>query len=87
VRRWGPHGVVVGLEEDQRQRCMWRRSRQLGRRGAIGDRSEERSMVPVDGSAGNTVAGLGCGVTERRGAVVDSAAAQRTMTGVARAEE
>jgi hypothetical protein len=25
-------------------------------------------MVPVDGSAGNAVAGLGCGVTEHRGA-------------------
>jgi hypothetical protein len=34
-------------------------------------------MAPVDGSAGNTVVGLGCGVTERRGATVDSAAAVR----------
>jgi hypothetical protein len=25
-------------------------------------------MVPVDGSVGNAVAGLGCGVAERRGA-------------------
>jgi hypothetical protein len=41
-------------------------------------------MVPVDGSAGNTVAGLGCGVTERRGAVVDSAAAVRGCSGVQR---
>jgi hypothetical protein len=28
-------------------------------------------MAPVDGSAGNAVVGLGCGVTERRGAAVD----------------
>jgi hypothetical protein len=34
-------------------------------------------MAPVDGSAGNTVVGLGCGVTERRGATVDSTAAVR----------
>ncbi len=27
----------------------------------------------VDGSAGSAVVGLGCGVTERRGAAVDSA--------------
>jgi hypothetical protein len=79
--------VVAGLEEDWRQRCTWRRLRQLGQRGAIGDRPEERSMVPVDGSVGNAVAGLGCGVTERRGASVDLAAAQRMMTGGARAEE
>jgi hypothetical protein len=56
---------------------VWRRSRQLGRRGAIGDRPEERSMAPVDGLAGNTVVGLGCGVTERRGAAVDLAVAVR----------
>jgi hypothetical protein len=79
--------VVAGLEEDRRQRCTWRRSRQLGQRGAIGDRPEERSMVPVDGSAGNAVASLECGITKRRGAAVDSAAAQRTMTGGARTEE
>jgi hypothetical protein len=71
VRRSGPHGVVAGLEEDRRQRCTWRNLRQLGRRGAIGDRPEERSMVSVDGSVGNVVAGLGCGITERRGAAVD----------------
>jgi hypothetical protein len=27
VHRWGPHGVVAGLEEDRRQRCTWRRLR------------------------------------------------------------
>jgi hypothetical protein len=75
VHRWGPHGVVAGLEEDWRQRCMWRRLWQLKRRGVIGDQLEERSMAPVDGSAGNAVVSLGCGVTEHRGAAVDSAAA------------
>jgi hypothetical protein len=80
VRRWGPHGVVAGLEEDRRQRCAWRRSRQLGQRGAVGDRPEERSMAPIDGSAGNMVVGLECGVTERRGAAVDSAVAVRGCT-------
>jgi hypothetical protein len=80
VSRWGPHGVVARLEEDRRQRCTWRRSRQLGQRGAIGDRPEERSMVPIDRSAGNAVAGLGCGVTERRGAAV----AVRGCSGVQR---
>jgi hypothetical protein len=59
VHRWGPHRVVAGLEEDRRQRCTWRRSWQLGRRGAFGDRPEERSMVPVDGSVGNAVASEG----------------------------
>jgi hypothetical protein len=34
-------------------------------------------MVPVDGSAGNAVAGLGCGVTECRRAAVNSATAVR----------
>jgi hypothetical protein len=34
-------------------------------------------MAPVDGLAGNAVVGLGCGVTERRGAPVDSAAVVR----------
>jgi hypothetical protein len=43
--RWGPHCVVAGMEEDRRQRCAWRRSRQLGRRGVVGDRPEERSVV------------------------------------------
>jgi hypothetical protein len=49
-------------------------SRQLGRRGVVGDRPEEWSVVLFDGSAGSAVVGLGCGVTERRGAAVDSAA-------------
>jgi hypothetical protein len=34
-------------------------------------------VVLVDGSAGSAVVGLGCGVTERRGAAVDSAAGVR----------
>jgi hypothetical protein len=34
-------------------------------------------MAPVDGSAGNVVVVLGCGVTERRGAAVDSVATVR----------
>jgi hypothetical protein len=38
-------------------------------------------MVPVDGSAGNAVVSLGCGVTERRGAAVDSAAGVRGCAG------
>jgi hypothetical protein len=59
---------------------VWRRSWQLGRRGAVGDRPEERSMAPVDGSAGNAVVGLGCGVTERRGAAVDSVVVVRGCT-------
>jgi hypothetical protein len=66
---------------------MWSRLRQLGQRGVVGDRLEERSMVPVDGLAGNAVAGLGSGVTEHRGAAADSAVAQRTMTGRAHAVE
>jgi hypothetical protein len=41
-------------------------------------------MVPVDGSAGNAVAGLGCGVMERRGAAVDSAVAVQGCSGVQR---
>jgi hypothetical protein len=69
--------VVAGLEEDRSQQCVWRRSRQLERRGIVSDRPEERSMAPVDGSAGNTVVGLGCGVTELRGAAVDSVATVR----------
>jgi hypothetical protein len=76
--------VPVGSDGDRRQRCTWTRSWQLGWRGAVGDRPEERSMVPVDGSAGNAVADLGCGVTERRGAAVDSAAAARECSGVQR---
>jgi hypothetical protein len=58
--------VVAGLEEDRRQRCTWRRSQQLRQRGAISDRPEERSVVPVDGSVGNAVAGLGCGHRAQR---------------------
>jgi hypothetical protein len=81
VRRWGPHGVVAGLEEDRRQRCVWRHSRQLGRRGVVGDRPEEWSVVLVDGSAGSAVVGLGCGVTKRRGATVDSVAGVRGCVG------
>jgi hypothetical protein len=77
VHRWGPHRVVAGLEEDRRQCCAWRRSRHLGRRGAIDDRPEERSMAPVDGSAGNAMVGLGCGITECRGAAVDLVAVVR----------
>jgi hypothetical protein len=50
VCRWGPHGVVAGMEEDRRQ---------LGRRGVVGDRSEERSVVLFDGSVGSAVVGLG----------------------------
>jgi hypothetical protein len=73
--------VVAGLEEDRRQRCAWRRSRQLGRRGVVGDRPEERSVVLFDGSAGSAVVGLGCGITKRRGAAVDSAAGVRECTG------
>jgi hypothetical protein len=38
-------------------------------------------VVLVDGSAGSAVVGLGCGVTERRGAAVDSAAGVRGCTG------
>jgi hypothetical protein len=79
--RWGPHGVVAGLEEDRRQRCAWRRSRQLGRRGVVGDQPEERSVVLVDGSASSAVVGLGCIVTERRGAAVDSAVGVRGCAG------
>jgi hypothetical protein len=37
-------------------------------------------MVPVDGSAGNAVAGLGCGVVERRGAA-DGGAHRRGALG------
>ena len=59
VRQWGPHGVVAGMEEDWRQRCAWRRSRQLRRRGVVGDRLEERSVVLFDGSVGSVVVGLG----------------------------
>jgi hypothetical protein len=81
VRRWRPHGVVAGREEDRRQRCAWRRSWQLGRRGVIGDRSEERSVVLFDGSVGSAVVGLGCGVTERRGAAVDSVVVVRDCAG------
>jgi hypothetical protein len=81
VRRWGPHGVVAGLEEDRRQRCAWRCSRYLGRRGVVGDRPEERSVVLFDGSAGSAVVGLGCGVTERRGAAVDSMAGVQESAG------
>jgi hypothetical protein len=69
--------VVAGMEEDRRQRCAWRRSRQLRRRGVVGDRLEERSVVLFDGSVGSAVVGLGCGVTDRRGAAVDSAAGVR----------
>jgi hypothetical protein len=68
ARFWGQKGGVptdVGLLTTST----------VGWRGAIDDRPEERSMAPVDGSAGNTVVGLGCGVTERRGAAVDSAVA------------
>jgi hypothetical protein len=62
----------------------WRKTRGSGARGGACGSSgrgepEETSMVPVDGSAGNAVAGLGCGVIERRGAAVYSAVAQRTM--------
>jgi hypothetical protein len=81
VRRWGPHGVVAGMEEDRRQRCAWGRSRQLGRRGVVGDQLEERSVVLFDGSMGSAVVGLGCGVTERRGAVVDLVAGVRECAG------
>jgi hypothetical protein len=81
VRQWGPHGMVAGLEEDQRQRCAWRRSRQLERRGVVGDRPEERLVVLFDGSTGSAVVGLGCGITERRGATVDSAAGVWECTG------
>jgi hypothetical protein len=81
VRRWGPHGVVAWMEEDRRQRCAWRRLRQLGRRGVVGDRPEERSVVLFDGSVGNVVVGLGCGVMERRGAAEDLAAGVRECTG------
>jgi hypothetical protein len=38
-------------------------------------------MVPVDGSAGNAVAGLGCGVTERRGAVDGGADRRGALSG------
>jgi hypothetical protein len=65
--------VVAVLEEDRRERCAWRRSWQLRRRGVVDDRPEERSVVLFDGSAGLAVVGLGCGITERRGAAVDSA--------------
>jgi hypothetical protein len=44
-------------------------------------RAEERSVVLFDGSGGSTVVGLGCGVTERRGAAVDSAAGVRECVG------
>jgi hypothetical protein len=81
VCRWGPHGVVAGLEEDRRQQCTWRHSRQLGQMGVVGDRLEERSVVLLDGSAGSAVVGLGCGITERRGAAVDSATGVRECTG------
>jgi hypothetical protein len=69
------------MEEDRRQRCAWRRSQQLGRRGVVGDRPEERSVVLFDGSIGSAVVGLGWGVTERRGAAVDSAAGVRDCVG------
>jgi hypothetical protein len=58
VRRWGPHGMVAEMEEDRRQRCAWRHSRQLGRRGVVGDRPEERSMV-LWRVGGSTVVSLG----------------------------
>jgi hypothetical protein len=73
--------VVAGLEEDRRQRCAWRHSRKLGRRGVVGDRPEERSVVLFDGSTGSVVVGLGCGITERSGAAVDSAAGVRECAG------
>jgi hypothetical protein len=38
-------------------------------------------VVLVDGSAGSAVVGLGCGVTERRGAAADSAAGVRECAG------
>jgi hypothetical protein len=38
-------------------------------------------MAPVDGSASNAVVGLWCGVTERRGAAVDSAVGVRGCAG------
>jgi hypothetical protein len=69
------------MEEDRRQRCPWRRSRQLGQRGVVGDRPEERSVVLFDGSVGNAVVDLGCGVTERRGAAVDSVVGVRECAG------
>jgi hypothetical protein len=74
------------MEEDRRQRCVWRRSRQLGRRGVVGDRPEEWSVVLFDGSVGNAVVDLGCGVTERRGAAVDSVVGVRECTGYSSGE-
>jgi hypothetical protein len=47
------------MEEDRRQQYAWRRSRQLGRRGVVGDRPEERSVVLFDGSVGSAVVSLG----------------------------
>jgi hypothetical protein len=38
-------------------------------------------MAPVDGSVGNAMVSLGCGITERRGAAVDSAVAVWGCTG------
>jgi hypothetical protein len=69
--------VVAGMEEDRRQWCVWRCSRQLGRRGVVDDRPEEWSVVLFDGSVGSAVVGLGCGVTVRRGAAMDSVAGVR----------
>jgi hypothetical protein len=65
------------MEEDRRQRCARRHSRQLGRRGVVDDRPEERSVVLFYGSVGSAMVGLACGVTERRGVAVDSAAGVR----------
>jgi hypothetical protein len=73
--------VSAASDGEQGQWCTWRRSRQIGSRGAVGERPEERSMVPVDGSAGNAVAGLGCGVVERRGAADGGAHRRGALSG------